>query len=183
MAAVAGSCVMTNLVGAEAPTAPVAQPDPVLSDAPEAIRSIFEAAFPSHRYRCVRMARPVNAPEVFRGKFFDLTLSKVRCGQRGDEFVSEPIFYEMEVAANGKVVEETPRPVLDRDGLPKPVQAAYGKWNPKGVKGMFVHWYTSVPRGQERVYTVRILIDQLTLHDATFKEDGTVVHADPAVVP
>ena len=128
------------------------------------------------------MAHPLNAPEVFRGKFFDLTLSKVRCGQEGKEFVSEPIFYEMEVAADGKVVEETYHPVAP-DGLPKPVQTAYGKWNPNGVKGMFVQWNTAVPRGKERVYSVTILIDQLTVYFATFKEDGTVVAADPAVVP
>jgi len=183
MAAVAGSCVMTNLAGAESPTGHVVQPDPVRKHAPEAIELIFEAAFPSQRYRCVRMARPLNAPEMFRGRFFSLSDSKVRSGQEGKDFVSEPIFYEMEVAADGKVIEETLHPVLDWDELPKPVQTAYGRWNPKGVKGMFVRWYTGVPRGKERVYMVQILIDQLTLHGATFEEDGTLVHADPAVVP
>ena len=182
MAAVAGSCMMTNLAGAEAPTVQVVQPDPVRRLAPEAVERTFEAAFPSQRYRCVRMAHPLNAAETFRGRFFSLSDSKVRNGQEEKEFVSEPIFYEMEVAADGKVIEETLHPVLDGDELPKPVQAAYGRWNPKGVKGMFVRWYTGVPRGKERVYMVQILIDQLTLHDATFKGDGTVVAADPAVV-
>lgn len=183
MAAVAGSCVMTNLAGAESPTVHVVQPDPVRSDAPDAIKLIFEAVFPSQRYRCVRMARPLNAPEMFRGRFFSLSDSTVKIGQEGEEFVSKPIFYEMEVAADGKVVEETLHPVLDWDELPKPVQAAYGKWNPKGFKGMHVQWYTGVPRGQERVYSVTIVIKQLAAHGARFKEDGTVEAAHPAVVP
>jgi len=183
MAAVAGSCVMTNLAGAESPTVHVVQPDPVRSDAPDAIKLIFEAVFPSQRYRCVRMARPLNAPEMFRGRFFSLSDSRARSGKEGEEFVSEPIFYEMEVAADGKVVEETLHPVLDWNELPNPVQAAYGRWNPKGVKGMRVQWSTGVPRGQERVYSVAIVINQLTGHGARFKEDGTLVHADPAVVP
>ena len=183
MAAVAGSCVMTNLAGAESPMVHVVQPDPVRRHVPEAVELIFEAVFPSNQYRCVRMARPLNAPEMFRGRFFSLSDSRVRNGKKGEEFVSEPIFYEMEVAADGKVVEETLHPVLDSNDLPKPVQAAYGKWNPKGVKGMHVQWSTGVPRGQERVYSVAIVINQLTGHGARFKEDGTLVYADPAVVP
>ena len=51
------------------------------------------------------------------------------------EHVATPILYQLEVDANGKIVEEALRPILDLARLPKAVVAAYENWNPKGVMG------------------------------------------------
>jgi hypothetical protein len=61
--------------------------------------------------------------------------------------------------------------------------AGYEKWNPKGVKGQELWWLTEVPRGEARVYRVRIIVNQIKAYAASFKEDGSVLAADPAVVP
>ena len=101
----------------------------------------------------------------------------------GEESVATPPLYHLEVDAAGKVVEETHRPI-DPKQLPKAVQTAYEKWNPKGVVGQSGHfWMTEVPRGKARVYHVNILLSAVKAYGATFREDGTVVQSDPAVVP
>src|SRR5262249_7733647 len=99
------------------------------------------------------------------------------------EIVSQPILYHLQVSEEGKVVEETPHPVLDLEKLPKAVVASFEKWNPKGVKGMAVLWWTEIARGKDRVYHASILVNQIKAYGASFKEDGTVLAAEPAVVP
>jgi hypothetical protein len=72
---------------------------------------------------------------------------------------------------------------IDPKQLPKAVQDAYQKWNPKGVEGKSGHfWQTQVERGKARVYWVTILLSAVKGYRATFQEDGTVVKADPAIV-
>jgi hypothetical protein len=36
---------------------------------------------------------------------------------------------------------------------------------------------------QPRVYRIRIILSSVTAYEATFREDGAVVQADPAIVP
>jgi hypothetical protein len=68
--------------------------------------------------------------------------------------------------------------------LPKAVQDAYDKWNPKGVVGRSGHfWLTEVPRGKARVYRVSIILSAIKAYRASFREDGTIVESDPAVIP
>jgi hypothetical protein len=187
--AAAVGCGLTTAAAAGADDKPPAareRPDPVLSNVPVAIRPVFEKTFPNHR--CVRMAmRPVKGKDkdkyTYRGTFFDPASTTVRTKGIGEEIVTQPLLYDLEVSEEGKVIEETPRPVLEPARLPKAVVAAYEKWNPKGIKGMAVMWTTEVPRGKDRVYGAYILVNAIKSYSASFKEDGSVIAADPAVVP
>jgi hypothetical protein len=156
--------------------------DPVYVNMPNAIREVFEATFPNHR--CVRMAmRQEKGAAVYRATVFDPTCSRASQREVGDETVSEPILYHLEVSADARVIEETAHPVLDRGRLPKAVVASYEKWNPKGVEGREHWWTTELPRGGTRVYRVLIILNAVEAYRAAFREDGTVVSTDPAVVP
>ena len=80
-------------------------------------------------------------------------------------------------------LEETLREI-EPTQLPKAVLAAYEKWNPNGVEGRSGHfWLTEVAMEQPRVYRIRIILSSVTAYGATFREDGTVVQADPAIIP
>jgi hypothetical protein len=159
------------------------QRDPVLSRLTPAARKVFEDTFPN--YRCIRLARRgQDEAAVYRGTFFDhANWAGAEVRLVDGESVATPPLFHMEVDAAGKVLEETPREI-DPKQLPKAVQAAYEKWNPKGVTGRSGHfWLTEVVRGKARVYRVAILLSSVKAYRATFREDGTVVEADPAVIP
>src|SRR5262249_8406231 len=147
-----------------------------------AVRKVFEDTFPHHF--CIRMVtRGKQDAEVYRGTVFDPRSAGSSHQHVDSEHVATPILYQLEVDANGKVVEEMLRPILDLTPLPKAVVAAYEKWNPKGVKGQELYWLTEVPREKARVYRVRIIVNAIKAYSASFAEDGTVLEAKPAVVP
>jgi hypothetical protein len=185
--AAAVGCGLTTTAAAGAddkPPAAAERPrrDPVYMHVPEAIRAVFEDTFPNHR--CIRLARrqEKGAP-VYRATVFDPASAGAETQRVGEESVTQPILYHLELSATGSVIEETPRPVFDLGRLPKAVLAGYEKWNPKGVQGQEFWWLTEVPRGEARVYRVRILVNAIKAYSASFKEDGSVLAADPAVVP
>jgi hypothetical protein len=156
--------------------------EPVYSHLPDAARKVFEDTFPGHF--CIRMVtRGRRDAEVYRGTVFDPRSAGSHHQHVDGEHVATPILYQLEVDANGKIVEEALRPILDLARLPKAVVAAYEKWNPKGVKGQEFYWLTEVPREKDRVYRVRIILNAVKAYSATFAEDGTVLDAKPAVVP
>jgi hypothetical protein len=184
LAAVVGCTLTATAAGADEKPAAKPRPwrDPVLSNVPPALQSVFENVFPNHR--CIRMAvRQVKDATAYRGTFFNPADTTVRSNQEGGEFVSRPLLYDLEVSDDGKIVEETPHRVLDLGRLPKPVVAAYEQWNPKGITGMFIQWWTEVPRGRDRTYRVGIVINSIKAYWASFKEDGTVIKADPSPAP
>jgi hypothetical protein len=157
------------------------RPDPVLTNVPPAILPVFDKTFPNHR--CIRMAmRPVKDKGkdryTYRGTFFNPTATRVRTKGEGEDIVTQPILYHLEVSEEGKVIEETTRPV-EPAAVPRAVLAAYDKWDPKPVKAMARTWTTAVPRGKDRVYGVYVLVNQIKAYSASFNEDGTVVSADP----
>jgi hypothetical protein len=157
------------------------QYDPVYMQLPEAIRPVFEDTFPG--YRCIRLVtRGEKDATVYRGTVFDPAAMSSSHQRIGGETVTTPNLYHLELDANGKVLEETLH-FVDRERLPKAVAAAYEKWNPKGVEGREFFWQTGVPRGKDRVYLVRIIENAIKGYSASFKEDGSVLAADPAVVP
>jgi hypothetical protein len=120
---------------------------------------------------------------VYRGTFFDhADWSSSAGGIVDGEHVVTPPLYHLELDAAAKVLEETLRSI-DPKQFPKAVMAAYQKWNPKGVEGPEHYWLTEVPRGKARVYRVVLIFNAVKAYRATFREDGTVVEADPAVVP
>ena len=139
-------------------------------------RKAFEGALPG--YWCVRLTtRGEKDAAVYRATVFHPghgQFSRVIDG----ESVTTPRLYDLVLDARGKSLEETARPIVP-DQLPQAVVAAYEKWNPKGVKRMATMWSTELPRGKERVYGVYILVNQTKGYSASFKEDGTVVKADP----
>ncbi|HKA07770.1 MAG TPA: hypothetical protein VKD71_10975 [Gemmataceae bacterium] len=156
--------------------------EPLYSHLPDAVRKVFEDTFPHHF--CIRMVtRGKRQAEVYRGTVFDPRSAGGFHQHVDGEHVASPILYQLEVDADGKIVEETLRPVLDLARLPKAVVAAYEKWNPKGVKGQEFHWRTEVPREKARVYRVRIVVNAIKTYSASFAEDGTILEANPAVVP
>jgi hypothetical protein len=156
--------------------------EPLYSHLPEAVRKVFEDTFPNHI--CIRMVtRGKRDAAVYRGTVFDLRSAASHHQLVDGEHVATPILYQLELDANGRVVEETLRPILDLARLPKAVVAAYEKWNPKGVKGQEFYWRTEVPRESARVYRVRIVLNAIKAYSASFAEDGTVLIADPGVVP
>jgi hypothetical protein len=120
---------------------------------------------------------------VYRATVFDPAAMSSFSQRVGGEHVTTPELYHLELDAGGKVLEETLRPVHDPGQLPKAVVAAYEKWNPKGVKGQELWWLTEVPRGEARVYRVRIIVNASKAYSASFTEDGSVLAADPAIVP
>src|SRR5262249_46776332 len=120
---------------------------------------------------------------VYRATVFNPASGGAETRQVGAENITQPILYHLELSESGKVLEETPRPVLDLKRLPKAVVAGYEKWNPKGGTGQEHRWTTEVPRGEARIYRVRIIESAIKAYSASFKEDGSVLTADPAVVP
>jgi hypothetical protein len=185
LAAALGCGLTTTPTGADEKPAAKGPPprDPVLSlNLPPAIRKAFEDTFPNHR--CIRLGtRGRDEAAVYRGTFFDpANWSSATGGLVDGESVVTPPLYHLELDAAAKVLEETHRPI-DPKQLPKAVQAAYEKWNPKGVTGQEHFWLTEVARGKARVYQVAIILSAVKAYRASFREDGTVVKADPAVVP
>ena len=185
LAAAVGGGLLTTAARARENLAADAPPrrDPVLSFVPPAVGKVFEGAFPGHR--CIRMGvRGRDRAAVYRGTFFDPTnWSGTEEVLVDRESVCTPPLYHLEVDAVGEVLEETRR-LIDPTLLPKAVRDAYGKWNPKGVEGRSGHfWLTEVVRGQARVYRVAIILSAVKAYRATFREDGAVVEADPAVIP
>ena len=157
--------------------------DPVLNSVPDAVRKVFEATFPGHR--CIRMViRGAKAAPVYRGTFFNPAIwSRTSHSLADGETIITPPLYQLELDAAGKVLEETLREI-EPTQLPKAVLAAYDKWNPNGVEGRSGHfWLTEVAMEQPRVYRIRIILSSVTAYEATFREDGTVVQADPAIIP
>ncbi|MFT3883241.1 MAG: hypothetical protein QM703_26760 [Gemmatales bacterium] len=159
----------------------VSKRDPVYSSVPATVRQVFEETFPQHR--CVRMVIHDRGKEtaVYRGTVFnpaDVWSTSVRLVN--GESVVTPILDEMEVDAQGKVLEE-PLRLFNPQRLPRAVVAAYQTWNPKRVKGQEQIWQTEVARGKDRIYRVKINVNAVKSYSATFKEDGTVLEANPPV--
>lgn len=153
--------------------------DPVHSHLPAATRKVFAETFPNHRIvRLVQRGDEEDA--VYRGTVFDLSDPTLTSGHDrfGGELVTTPKLFYLEVDAKGKILEELPRPI-GPDQVPKAVTDAYDKWNPKGLNRLATMWHTEIPRGGARVYSAHILVSQIKSYWATFKEDGTVVRADP----
>ena len=119
---------------------------------------------------------------MYRGTVFDPASGGASTRRVGEESVTEPILYHLEVSADGNVLEETAH-WIDPKRWPKAVQASYQKWNPNGVTGREIHSLTEVPKGEARVYRVRILMNAIKAYSVSFKEDGSVLAADPAIVP
>jgi hypothetical protein len=155
--------------------------DPVYRHLPEEIRKIFEETFPDHR--CIRLViRGEKDATVYRGTVFNpAAMSSISKRVAGEEVTTPPLDH-LELDANGKVLEETLH-FVDTRRLPKPVTAAYEKWNPKGVRAREHFWLTEVQRGKDRVYRVRMIENPVKGYTALFKEDGSVLEADPAIVP
>jgi hypothetical protein len=183
LAVVIGCGLTTTSADDEKPAATGPPRDPVLSGLPPAVRKVFTDTFPNHR--CIRLARRgQGAAAVYRGTFFDHTIwSSTEVRQVGEESIATPPLYHLELDAAGRVLEETSR-WIDPKRLPQAVRAAYDKWNPRGVEGRSGHfWQTEVGRGKARVYRVSIILSAVKAYRASFGEDGTVVEADPAVLP
>lgn len=180
--AAAVSCGLTAAAAARADETPAAKEppkhDPVYSLLPDRVRTVFEDTFPGHR--CIRLVtRGEKDAAVYRATVFDPANTSSASHQFvGGEFICTPPLYHLELDVQGKVLEEPPHPI-GPDRLPKAVAAAYEKWNPKGLKRMTTMWWTEVSRGKDRVYRVNILVNQIKSYGASFKEDGTVLSADP----
>lgn len=180
---IAGGCGLTTAGVDEKPAAAgPPKSDPVLRLLTPAARKVFEDTFPGHR--CIRLARRGKDEDaVYRGTFFDpANWAGATVELIGGESVVTPPLFHLEVDAGGKVLEETIRPI-DPKRLPKAVLAEYDKWNPKGVTGREHFWLTEVPRGKGRVYRVQIILIAVKSYRASFREDGSIVKAEPAFVP
>lgn len=150
--------------------------DPIFRGLPEAVRTAFEVALPG--YWCIRLGtRGENDATVYRATVFHPD-DGLRSNVVDGETVTTRRLYDMELDAQGKSLEETVRPI-GPDQLPKAVLAAYEKWNPNWEIRLATMWSTELPRGKDRVYGVHILVNQIKSYKAFFKEDGTVVRADP----
>ncbi len=178
-AVVIGGGLAPTAAGADEQPPAADQPkvDPILSRGlPDAVRKAFVHALPG--YWCVRLGvRGKEDAAVYRVTVFHPGHGQTSHVKDG-EFVTTPRLYDIELDARGKSLEETARPI-GPDQLPKAVLAAYERWNPKGVERMATMWSTELPRGKDRVYGVYILVSQIKGYSAFFKEDGTVVKADP----
>jgi hypothetical protein len=181
-AAIGCGLTTTSTTRADEKPPPTREPlkqDPVHSHLPAATRKVFEETFPNHRI--VRLVQRGDGEDaVYRGTVFDLSSPTLTSGHDrfGGELVTTPKLFYLEVDARGKVLEELPRPI-EPDRAPRVVADAYEKWNAKGLKRLTTMWSTEIPRGKGRVYHVHILVNQIKSYWATFKEDGTVVRADP----
>jgi hypothetical protein len=155
--------------------------DPVYMHLPEEIRKVFEETFPDHR--CIRLViRGEKEATVYRATVFHPAAMSSISKRVGEEQVTTPPLDYLELDAGGKVLEESLH-FVDTGRLPKPVTAAYEKWNPKGVTAREHFWLTEVPRGKDRVYRIRMIENAVKGYTALFKEDGTVVEANPDIVP
>jgi len=156
--------------------------DPVLPHLPAAARKVFEETFPNHRI--IRLVQRGDGEDaVYRGTVFDLSSPTLTSGHDrfAGELVTTPKLFYLEVDAKGKIQEELPRPI-EPTQAPKAVVDAFDKWNRKELRRLTTIWSTEIPRGKDRVYHVHILVSQVKSYWATFKEDGTVVRADPIEV-
>jgi hypothetical protein len=103
----------------------------------------------------------------------------------GDDWISEPLQYQLELAADGHIIEEQAH-LISELAVPKAVLASYQKWNPKGLKGMIVAWGAEQPRNKKREFHVSIVFNQIDASGASFYEDGSLIKekSDPtAKVP
>jgi hypothetical protein len=185
--AVAFSCsLMTAAICADDKPDPATarpRPDVVLNNAgiPKEVRAVCEENFSG--YQCLRVAeREEKGTKVFRMTFFAPADTRTQHRTENGEQVTKLPLYDLEMTASGKVLEETYH-WIDPKRLPKAVQASYEKWNPKGARGMAVISLTDVPKGEGRRFHVRIIMNQIKAYYASFKEDGSIISAEPAVVP
>src|SRR5262245_41308209 len=76
--------------------------DPVYMHLPDAIRAVFEDTFPNHR--CIRLARrQEKGAAVYRATVFDPASAGAQTQRVGEETVTQPILYHLELSAEGKV--------------------------------------------------------------------------------
>jgi len=182
LAALAGGLTTMSATTADEKLPAAGEPlkqDPVLSHMPAATRKVFEETFPKHRI--IRLVQRGDGEDaVYRGTLFNLSSTTLTSGHDrfAGELVTTPMLFYLEVDARGKFIEELPRPI-EPTQAPKAVVDAYDKWNPKELRRLTTMWSTEIPRGKARVYHAHILVSQITSYRATFKEDGTVVRADP----
>jgi len=147
----------------------------VYGSLPEAIRAVFETTFPVTGASGWPIRQEKGAA-VYRGTVFN---PPAGCPDRrvGEESVTEPILYHLEVAADAKIIEETPRPVdpvgCRRRSSP-PTRSGTRRGSRAGSTGD-----TEVPPWEGPVYHVRINRERVKGYTASFKEDGSVVAADP----
>jgi hypothetical protein len=155
--------------------------DPILRFLPKEVRKACEDAFPGHRaLRAVE--RQAGGAPVYRVTVFSSTDTMVYAKKIGDDHVSELPLYHLELTADGKVVEES-RHAVPESRVPKAVLAGYRTWNPGGVKGMAVVWGVELQKGTDRVFSVNVILSSVKTYFASFKEDGSVVAAEPSRVP
>jgi len=177
--AAAVGCGLTANAAAAADDKPAAGGpvrDTLLASIPNAPRKVVEDFFPNHF--CVRLVtRGVRESAVYRATLFHPGHQRTTQFVGGEE-ISTPKMYEVELDARGKVLEETTHPI-EPSRVPKVVAAAYDQWNPKGVQRMVTMWSTEVAVGKGRVYRAYILVSAVKAYAASFKEDGTVLAADP----
>jgi len=148
-AAVGCGLTTTGAAGADdKPPRPAEPPrrDPVYGSLPEAIRAVFETTFPG--YRCIRMAiRQEKGAAVYRGTVFNPPAG-AQTRRVGEESVTEPILYHLEVAADAKIIEETPRPV-DPGRLPRRSSPPTRSGTRRGSKGREHWWNDGGARGKD----------------------------------
>src|SRR5262249_54002774 len=148
---------------------------------PTEVRKICEETFPG--YRCLKVVwREEKDVKIFRATFFNPADMGAESRLVNGEHITQLSLYDLELTADVKIIAESAH-WIDAKRWPKQVQASFQKWNPKGVKGQEMHSFTEVRKGDSRVYRVRIIVNAIKAYSALFGEDGSVLAADPAVVP
>ena len=156
--------------------------DPVLRFAPKAVQNVCAERFPAHRVLRVVERQVGGAPVVYRITVFSIADTGVFTKTTGDDTVSELLLHQLELMADGKVIEES-RHAVPEYRVPKAVLDGYRRWNPDGVKGMGVFWTAGQEKGKERMFSASVILSAVKAYSASFRTNGSVVAAEPARVP
>jgi hypothetical protein len=170
-------------IAAIAPVTNGQRSDPILFSQPPPIRKACQDICPDTFYQILRIAEHQKVkPYTYTVTFFN-TNGMIQCQKFGDDWISELPLWQLELAADGTVIEEG-RHLISELAVPRAVMAGFKKWNPKGLKGMIVSWGVERKRNQKREFVASIVFNQVDGTGAIFLEDGTLVKekSDPVAI-
>src|SRR5262245_41183457 len=101
--------------------------DPILSGFPEKIRKVCKETFPDARVLKVTERETRDGP-LYRFTLFYPDDTTVHHRSVGGETVRQLLTYDLELTADGKVLEESRHSVRESQ-VPKVVLASYHQWN------------------------------------------------------
>jgi hypothetical protein len=149
---------------------------------PMPIQKACQEICPDAYYRIFRIVEHQKVkPFTYTVTFFSVGPG-TRWRKVGDDWVAELPQFDVELAADGHIIEEGAHDISG-SAVPKAVLAGYRKWNPKGLTGMWVRWGVMQPKNEKRTFMVMVVFNQVDEAHAAFLEDGSLVKEKSSATP